>query len=93
MADFSDIKTMIEQCRLNEAIGALDDLAAHSTDSHVLAHAFYLRGNAYRQLGNFRQALNSYLQAIELEPDGPAALAYRNVQQILDFYDHDLYNP
>ena len=55
--------------------------------------AYYLRGNAYRQQGNWRMAINSYLEAIELDPDGPAVMAYNNAQEILAFFNKDLYNP
>ena len=30
---------------------------------------------------------------MELEPDGPAAEAYRHIQELLDFYNKDYYNP
>jgi hypothetical protein len=40
-----------------------------------------------------RQAMNNYLEAMDLEPDGPAAQAYRTIQEILAFYNKDLYNP
>jgi len=40
-----------------------------------------------------RMALNSYLEAMELDPDGPAAEAYRHVQELLAFYHKDYYNP
>ncbi len=40
-----------------------------------------------------RQAMNNYLEAMDLEPDGPAVQAYRTIQEILAFYNKDLYNP
>ena len=84
---------MLAESKSDQVIAAADQLATTSTDRAVMAQAYYLRGNAYRQQGNMRQAMNSYLEAMELEPDGPAAQAYRTIQEILDFYDHDLYNP
>ena len=59
----------------------------------TLANAYYLRGNAYRQNGNVRMALNSYLEAMELDPDGPAAEAYRHLQELLAYYHKDYYTP
>ena len=64
-----------------------------TTGRETLAMAYYLRGNAYRQQGNVRMALNSYLESMELDPDGPAAEAYRHIQELLDFYNKDYYNP
>ena len=88
-----ELKQMLAESKSDQVIAAADQLATTSTDRAVIAQAYYLRGNAYRQQGNMRQAMNSYLEAMELEPDGPAAQAYRTIQEILDFYDHDLYNP
>lgn len=84
---------MLDDSRPDEVVASVDELAASLADSDVLAQAYYLRGNAYRQKGDMRMAMNSYLEAMELQPDGPAAQAYRTIQEILNFYDHDLYNP
>ena len=54
--------------------------------------AYYLRGNAYRKIGDIRQALNNYLTAMELNPDSPAQTAYNAQIKILDFYNKDMYN-
>lgn len=88
-----EIKQMLTESKSDQVIAAVDQLATTGTNHAVMAQAYYLRGNAYRQLGNMRQALNSYLESMELDPDGPAAQAYRTIQEILNFYDHDLYNP
>ena len=88
-----EIKQMLTESKSDQVIAAVDQLATTGTNRAVMAQAYYLRGNAYRQLGNMRQALNSYLESMELEPDGPAAQAYRTIQEILNFYDHDLSNP
>ena len=71
----------------NEIVGSKD------VSRETLANAYYLRGNAYRQNGNVRMALNSYLEAMELDPDGPAAEAYRHLQELLAYYHKDYYNP
>ena len=53
---------------------------------------WFLKGNAYRKLGETRLALNSYLEAIAINPDSPAQSAYNMMIQILDFYNKDMYN-
>ena len=58
-----------------------------------IAQLFYMRGNAYRQLGEWGSAMSSYLKASELDPESPAKQAYTHALEILDFYNHDLYNP
>lgn len=67
--------------------------AHRSRADRQLAHALYLRGNARMRLGQQREAINDYLTAIDLDPDGPATQAYRMAQDVLNFYNHDLYNP
>ena len=93
MMTIEEIKQMLAESESEQVIAAVDQMVGACTDRAVMAQAYYLRGNAYRQLGDMRQALNSYLESMELEPDGPAAQAYRTIQEILNFYDHDLYNP
>lgn len=93
-ATLETVRTWLTQSRSEQAIEAATGLiATGGTDPHTLAMAYYLRGNAYRQMGDWRGAINNYLEAIELDPEGPAAEAYRAAQQVLGFYNHDLYNP
>jgi tetratricopeptide (TPR) repeat protein len=54
---------------------------------------FYLRGNAYRKLADWRQAINSYLEAIHINPQSEACEAYQMVMDILNFYHKDNFNP
>lgn len=93
MKNIQTIKQMLNESRSLEVIAAVDEMASTDVDTATMAMAYYLRGNAYRQQGDMRQAMNSYLASMELDPDGPAAQAYRTIQEILNFYDHDLYNP
>ena len=52
----------------------------------------YGRDKAHYKLGNVRLALNSYLQAIEINPESPAQAAYDMAIKVLDFYNKDMYN-
>ena len=93
MTEIDKIKQMLQQSKSAEAIEVANQLVQRLDNAEILAQAYYLRGNAYRQQGDMRQAMNSYLESMELLPDGPAAQAYRTIQEILDFYNRDLYNP
>ena len=85
---------MLSRSEGQEALNAASEIIeSNGVTKETLAYAYYLRGNAYRQQGNIRMALNSYLESMELDPDGPAAEAYRHVQELLDFYNKDYYNP
>lgn len=89
------IKEMLARSESRDVIAHCDYLIENSkeADKKLLAQIYYLRGNAYRQLGEWGKAMSSYLEASERDPDGPAKQAYANALQILDFYNHDLYNP
>ncbi len=85
---------MLSRSESEEALNAANEIVENKTTSkETLANAYYLRGNAYRQNGNVRMALNSYLEAMDLDPDGPAAEAYRHLQELLAYYHKDYYNP
>lgn len=85
---------MLSRSEGQAALDAANEIVEDkSVSRETLATAYYLRGNAYRQQGNIRLALNSYLESMELDPDGPAAEAYRHIQELLDFYNKDYYNP
>lgn len=94
MKTIQEIKDMLSRSEGQEALEAANEIVENKGVSReTLANAYYLRGNAYRQQGNVRLALNSYLESMELDPDGPAAEAYRHIQELLDFYNKDYYNP
>ncbi len=85
---------MLSRSEGENALDAANEIVGNKgVSKETLAQAYYLRGNAYRQNGNIRMALNSYLEAMELDPDGPAAEAYRHLQELLAYYHKDYYNP
>ena len=57
------------------------------------AQEFYEQGNALRKQGQFGEAINCYIQAIELDPDSPAVEAKRMLDDIMAYYNKDNYNP
>jgi tetratricopeptide (TPR) repeat protein len=94
MKTIQEIKDMLSRSEGEQALEAANEILNNkSVSRETLATAYYLRGNAYRQNGNVRMALNSYLEAMELDPDGPAAEAYRHLQELLAYYHKDYYNP
>lgn len=84
-----EIRKLLRENRIEEAIGKLDAMLEQEPTSD---EAFYLRGNAYRKLGDFQQALNNYLSAMELNPESPAREAHDMLMEILDFYYKEMYN-
>lgn len=84
------IKEQISSGEVEQAIAGIDSMLL--TECPKRDVAFYLRGNAYRKLGNWQEALNSYQQAIDLNPESPAQQARQAVMDILNFYHKDMYN-
>ncbi|MGM9804079.1 MAG: tetratricopeptide repeat protein [Muribaculaceae bacterium] len=90
--ELSHIEQLLRNCQCQEALQAIEEYLSRG-DVPNAAEAYYLRGNAYRQLSDWRLALNSYNRAIELDAQSPAVTARQSLIEILDFFNHDLYNP
>ncbi|MDH6359211.1 tetratricopeptide repeat protein [Parabacteroides sp. PF5-9] len=83
------IRQLIYEGNTDEAIRLLNTyIEQHPADDE----AWYLRGNAYRKKEDVRQALNNYLQALELNPDSPARQAHDMLIDIMNFYNKEMYN-
>lgn len=59
----------------------------------MTATDWYQKGNAYRKQGDWKHALDCYMEAIELDPESPAVEAEAMLEDILNFYNKDAYNP
>ena len=53
----------------------------------------YERGNSFRRQGNWQEAINCYIKAAELDPESPAVEAKAMLDDILNYYNKDAYNP
>ncbi len=51
------------------------------------------RGRLYWGLGRRSEAINDYLAAQRINPEGKAKQLLKATYEILDFYNKDLYNP
>ena len=84
------VRTLLEENRADEAIALLD---AWVKDGGAMDdRLFYLLGNAWRKKGNWQMAMNNYLEAIALNPERPAQQALDIANEILAFYNKDMYN-
>ncbi|MDD6517531.1 MAG: tetratricopeptide repeat protein [Prevotella sp.] len=59
----------------------------------MTAEEYYKQGNEHRRRGDFPAAMNCYLQAAQLDPEGPGATAEQMLEDIMNFYCKDIYNP
>ena len=105
MEQIDNLKELINQGDVDTAIKQLDQLLQDSSVEKEKDTLYYLRGNAYRKKGDWKQALDNYQYAIELNPDSPAVQAYskfssgdpavqarKMVIDILNFYHKDMFN-
>ncbi|MBQ8520935.1 MAG: tetratricopeptide repeat protein [Bacteroides sp.] len=84
------IKELLRQDKTEEAVEELTRYIASHPDCDD--EPYYLLGNAWRKQGDWQQALNHYLEAIERNPESPAASARKMIMDILEFYNKDMYN-
>ncbi|MBR4741088.1 MAG: tetratricopeptide repeat protein [Bacteroidales bacterium] len=81
------ISALLARDRADEAIALMESYQGPMDDA-----LYYLLGNAWRKKGNWQMAMNNYLEAIRLNPESPAAQALEIANEILDFYNKDMYN-
>ena len=84
------LQSLLDQHRSDEAIALVEEYRAGGgvMDDTL----FYLLGNAWRKKGNWQMAMNNYLEAIQLNPSSPARQALDIANEILAFYNKDMYN-
>ena len=84
------IRTLLEQNQADEAIAELENYrrGGGAMDDTL----FYLLGNAWRKKGNWQMAMNNYHEAVAINPESPARHALDIANEILDFYNKDMYN-
>lgn len=76
-----------------EAVRVLTDYIEANPGSEGLDEALTMRGMKYWGMQNRSAAINDYLAAIKLNPESKAVQALKAANDILDYYNKDLYNP
>ena len=92
MEQIENLKELINQGDVDTAIEQLNQLLLDTSVENEKDILYYLRGNAYRKKGDWKQALDNYQSAIDLNPDSPAVQARKMAIDILNFYHKDMYN-
>lgn len=59
----------------------------------MTADEYYQLGNEYRRKGDWKHALDNYMEAIELDSESPAVEAKRMLDDIMSYSCKDMYNP
>lgn len=83
------IKKLIAEGHISEAINLAENCMGQGNDAML----HYLMGNAYMKQGNRKAAMNAYRLSEQLDPESPAAETRKMIDNIMAFYNKDLYNP
>ena len=59
----------------------------------MTADEYYKLGNESRRQGRYGEAMSYYMEAIELDPESPAVTARQMLEDIMNYYCKDMYNP
>lgn len=84
------IRQLLQDDRPDEAIALIDRFRADG--GTMDAGLFYLLGNAWRKKGSWQLAIDNYLEAVHIDPESPAARALEIANDIMAFYNKDMYN-
>ena len=88
--NIQQLKALVEPMDADEAIRNINIyLEEHPEDDEALT----MRGMRLWSQGRRAQAINDYLSAIRINPHSKARQALKAANEILDFYNKDLYNP
>lgn len=87
---FQELKDSVTLLPSQEAIIRITE---YLKDNPQDTDALTLRGMKYFGSGQRAHAINDYLAALEINPDCNARLALQAANDILDYYNKDLYNP
>lgn len=90
MADnYQHIIQATDEGRLDDATQLINDALRQHPDN---AYLIYLKGNICMKRGQWGQAISMFLQAENIDPQCPAAQARRMLNDIMNFYNKDMYN-
>lgn len=92
MEQIDNLKELINRGDVDIAIEQLNLLLQDPSVEKEKETLYYLRGNAYRKKADWKQALDNYQYAIELNPNSPAVQARAMAIDILEFFHKDMYN-
>lgn len=86
---YTILRNLTEQESYTEALKQVDAFLEQDKQDDML---WYLRGNIFKKQEQWKQAIDSYTEAISINPKNPATTMRRICIDILNFYDKTLYN-
>lgn len=89
----ADIKKQAQELiKVGASAQAVEVLKEYLQQNTECDEAWLLLGNAYRKSEDWKNAMDSYFKAMEINPESPAKDAYNMIVDILNFYDIQRYN-
>ena len=89
----SELKDAVRGLPGEEAVKVISEYIDSHAGTPDLDEAYTMRGMKYWGMQKRAPAINDYLMAIRLNPRSKARLALEATNEILDYYNTDLYNP
>ena len=90
---YDELKETVSGLTGEEAVERLTEYINTHEGDPSLDEALTLRGMRYWGMQKRSAAINDYLAAIRLNPRSRAVQALKAANEILDYYNKDLYNP
>ncbi|MBQ0113084.1 MAG: tetratricopeptide repeat protein, partial [Bacteroidales bacterium] len=81
---YTILRDLTEQESYTEALKQVDAFLEQDKQDDML---WYLRGNIFKKQEQWKQAIDSYTEAISINPKNPATTMRRICIDILNFYD------
>ena len=91
--NISELKEKLKELSGEEAVKVLSDYIESNPGASDLDEALTMRGMKYWGMQKYSPAINDYLAAIKINPESRAVQALKAANDILDYYNKDLYNP
>jgi lipoprotein NlpI len=91
MKTLEEIKEL--QAKGEDTAKMVDMLTEYIAEHEMSDEALTMRGLIHWSRGERNLAINDYLAALKINPKSNAGLALKMANEILDYYNKDLYNP
>lgn len=90
MESLQHINELLRSNRIEEALNEANRAVEATPGS---AMALYTRGKIYWRMGKKAEAMTDYTASLAIDPEGPAAIALQQAQEVVHYYNPDLFNP
>lgn len=92
MATQGTFQPILDALTANNATEAHQLIRIAMSENEDNATLFYLQGKAYMKQSNWGQAISCFKRAEEIDPQCPAHQCRLMLDDIMDFFNKDMYN-